>query len=794
MTEEESTREGVGLQYRPRLRLSAGREVAPRDGRHDHEALDLSLDEFAERLANPARGPKASGGYFLACEFAPGARTAADVIGPAAFVMLDLDSGDWDAASLELELDGIAFLAHTSSSHLKVNDFNPTGGPRFRVIVPLMGFRVSPAEHRLLARSLHRTLGLLDEPDELNAKKPDLCGTKLTQCVFWPTVETDEDLERFEFVDGRHFPPLSADEATYRIEDELEREAAEAAKAQADRECRRAERGGDREGASVIEAFNAAHDLAGLLVEFGYKPPRPPGKRWTSPRSESGRPSHVILEGADGRERVYSHRGPDEATEWQLCDSFDLYRLHAHAGDFRAAVRAASKKLGLDSRPAPQVREDTELRALDPRQLRAAAPDPPADDLFDEKGKFVPPALGAQLEAESPFLVGEGGTLYRYSRGVYRPDGEKWAGARVREVLGGAFRRARREEVIAWLSSRMPVDLTAPDASRLNVANGLLSWDGSTLEPHSPDFVSTIQIPVGWRPGAKCPRILAFLREVLPDEATVQLTLEIIGYALLPRNLFHVAVMLLGPGRNGKSVLLAIMQKLLGDANVANVPLQALGENRFAGASLGGKLANLCGDLDARAIDRTDLFKQLTGGDPVYAERKFKEAFSFRSFALPVFSANEPPQSSDQSEAWFERWVVLPMERTIPPERRVPDLAEKLATRAELEGLLVEALDALARLRARGRFVLPPSVEAAQASYRERLDSVGSFIHEALTFGPSGYVERGEVSRAYAQHCKGLDLRPVPAARLYDRIRAADPGVSDSKREGRRAFVGVSLR
>ena len=413
---------------------------------------------------------------------------------------------------------------------------------------------------------------------------------------------------------------------------------------------------------------------------------------------------------------------------------------------------------------------------------------------FDARNKFIPAALGEQLESEARFVVDDGGQLYRYSGGVYKPDGETWARARVREIMGDGFKRARREEVVAWLCSRMPTDLSTPPADRLNVANGLLSWDGSRLDPHTPDFVSTIQLPVEWNEAAQCPQILAFLADVLPDDETVDFVLEIIGYALYPRILFHVAAMLLGPGRNGKSKLLEFLTALLGDTNVSAVPLQALGENRFAGAALLGKLANVCGDLDARAIDRTDTFKQLTGGDPIHGERKFQHGFTFRSFALPIFSANEPPQSSDQSEAWFERWLVVPMEKTIPPEKRDPLLGEKLTTKPELEGLLVQALRALARLRERGRFDPPPAVLAAQGSYRERLDSVGSFIHEALTFGPSGYAERGEISKAYAQHCRGLNLTPVPAARLYDRIRSEDPGVSDSKRDGRRAFVGVSLR
>lgn len=419
---------------------------------------------------------------------------------------------------------------------------------------------------------------------------------------------------------------------------------------------------------------------------------------------------------------------------------------------------------------------------------------PRVADLFDREHGFMPSKMGERLLAECPVIVGEGGQLYRYLGGVYCDDAEEWVASRVRDVLGERFKRRHRDETLAWISSQMPVETATPPVDFLNVRNGLLVWDGSALKPHTPDFVSTVQVPVEWNPRARCERILGFLRDVLPDEETVQFVLEVIGYCLYPRNTMHVAILLRGPGRNGKSVLLAIIQALLGERNIAAVPLQQFAENRFAAASLVGKLANICGDLDARAITRTDLFKMLTGGDLIYTERKYQSGFSFHSFALPIFSANEPPQSADQSEAWFERWLVVPMEKTIAPAERDPNLIAKLTTEGEIQGLLVEAIKALARLRERGHFEIPAAVQAARDDYRERLDSVSSFIADDLRFGPEGYVTRPDLAKAYRSHCRELDLNAVPTGRLYDRIRTADPGITEPKRNGTRGFKGVSVR
>jgi hypothetical protein len=90
------------------------------------------------------------------------------------------------------------------------------------------------------------------------------------------------------------------------------------------------------------------------------------------------------------------------------------------------------------------------------------------------------------------------------------------------------------------------------------------------------------------------------------------------------------------------------------------VPLQRLGgEDRFSPARLVGKLANICGDIGPQSAKDMSLFKQLTGGDRIQAERKFHEPFEFISGATPVFSANEFPGSPDTTRAYKGRWAAV---------------------------------------------------------------------------------------------------------------------------------------
>jgi putative DNA primase/helicase len=299
----------------------------------------------------------------------------------------------------------------------------------------------------------------------------------------------------------------------------------------------------------------------------------------------------------------------------------------------------------------------------------------------------------------------------------------------------------------------------------------VLDWQTADLRPHSPDRLSIIQSPIAWDPDASCPAIDTFLAEVLPVDAQ-RFAREVVGYGLLPSAPLRKAFMLLGSGSNGKSTFLAVLRRLLGRRNVSSVPLQAFGESRFAAAEVYGKLANVCGDLDSRALRRSDLFKTLTGGtDAMMAERKYEHPFTYVPFAVMLFSANVAPASSDQSDAYFDRWVVLPFGRRFEGADVDPHLLDKLTAREELEGLLVQAVSGLMDLMERGRFDLPPLVLAANEEYRSKIDTVATFVDEACELGLQYTVTRQVLYEGYREWCRRNGRMPTAQTEFSPRLR-----------------------
>lgn len=100
-----------------------------------------------------------------------------------------------------------------------------------------------------------------------------------------------------------------------------------------------------RTGPSVIAAFNEAHDAVAILEAHGYVCAG--RKRWKSPQGH-GVAGVVLLPSG----RVYCHHASDPLGDEKAHDAFDLFALFDHAGDTRAAVRAAAELLGLGGRHA----------------------------------------------------------------------------------------------------------------------------------------------------------------------------------------------------------------------------------------------------------------------------------------------------------------------------------------------------------------------------------------------------------------------------------------------------------
>ncbi len=132
------------------------------------------------------------------------------------------------------------------------------------------------------------------------------------------------------------------------------------AEARAGRERRKAKASADPGGAmSIVEAFNANHDLTAEMERHGYSR-KGQGRDWRSPYSTTGSYAVRAFDGfwislsASDAAAGIGNTAPSGA---RIGDAFDLFVHFDHGGDFKAAVRDYAKEIGEDHRSKAEKAE-----------------------------------------------------------------------------------------------------------------------------------------------------------------------------------------------------------------------------------------------------------------------------------------------------------------------------------------------------------------------------------------------------------------------------------------------------
>lgn len=379
------------------------------------------------------------------------------------------------------------------------------------------------------------------------------------------------------------------------------------------------------------------------------------------------------------------------------------------------------------------------------------------------------------------------------------------------KVLDHRWRPQHDTALVRW------VELTVPELQpanhtghALNFRNGMLwLWTGEVVE-HSyepnPEWGDwTVQLPHYWIAAEDgdfedkddIPRAFdAFMEQTFPDPDMREFALEVMGYLLLIGNPFQQTFLFYGKGATGKSTLMHVIGKLLGQENIAAVSMSRLLSGRFNGAMLVDKLLNLAGETGAENIADPALLKALTGGDPISVERKGKDPFMYTPIAKHVFAANDFPKSEDATEAFFRRWVVLPFDHVVPPEDRLPEpvLHAQLTDPHELAGVLIRVVSALRRLIARGRFELPARAAEVRGEFTEGASDARGWLRERALLDPDATIRANDAWADYEQHYAAR-YGALGRNTFYAQLREI-PGVAWTHdiNTNQRLFTGLRLR
>lgn len=308
--------------------------------------------------------------------------------------------------------------------------------------------------------------------------------------------------------------------------------------------------------------------------------------------------------------------------------------------------------------------------------------------------------------------------------------------------------------------------------------------------------------PATYLPGADCAGNIwrSYLAGVQPDQTICDFLQRAAGYTLTGDCSEEVLFFLHGPAAAGKSTFVEALKAALGDY-AATLDFSVLLKSRYDsdGRSANPEIAKLPGTRMAISIEVSEgkrlaegLVKTLTGGDTISARGLYERR---NTEFVPQFKlwlvANDAPRMRDTDDALWRRVLIIPFNRSIPPESRDPRIKQELRFSEQgRAAVLAWAVQGCLLWQQYG-LAPPPAVQIATQAMRLEMDPCAEFWAERCIFGPAYQVTAANLRNAYLEWAEKAGVRPLTSKMLAERLEAK--GCTSSRTNAARLWNGIQL-
>ena len=404
-------------------------------------------------------------------------------------------------------------------------------------------------------------------------------------------------------------------------------------------------------------------------------------------------------------------------------------------------------------------------------------------DVHSDYPMMAAKAVFRDMQIECARAMERGQEVTKMQREVKRTGGEP--------IQRRMITMARSEE---GMSASLPDFDTDPYL--LGVKNGILDLRKGVLVPLTPDLLIRKRCSVIFDPSADAPRFRQFLEEIVPDKELRAFLVRFLGYCLTGSIKEHRWLFLIGEGRNGKSVLLRVMEKLLGRGYgqkvISDVLMQGAPKNSSGPQPeiLQLQGARFIFGSETREGQKWDdaRIKEITGGDPLtgrWLNQNAKITFD-PNFKL-VIAGNNFPIARDNSKGFWDRIIVFPFNVNFTDQQIDKHLEDKLF--GELVGVLNVLLEGLKDYEENGLGV-PKALTDAINEYRDQSDLIKQFIRDECDKDISLLESKKDVYARYKIWCIENGLSPLSSMRFSRQLGKQD---DISVMSDQRTWSGIKL-
>lgn len=364
-----------------------------------------------------------------------------------------------------------------------------------------------------------------------------------------------------------------------------------------------------------------------------------------------------------------------------------------------------------------------------------------AQELIDRNGKrkAVDMFNDAQADAYSAFAVAEAYRMFALKR-------------RESKNVTATLKEARPVlEIAPGVLDKDWYLLCTPDAT-FDLRKGL-----NGARAHSPDdFITKMTM---FSPSDKGTEIWqdALNTFFCGDEALIRYVQRVAGIVCVGQVFLEAMIIAYGDGRNGKSTFWNTLSRVLGSYS-GNISADSLTMNckrnvKPEMAETKGKRLLIAAELEEGTRLNTSIVKQLCSTDAVFAEKKYKDPFSFTPSHTLVLYTNHLPKVGAKDTGIWRRLIVIPFKAKIEGKNDVKNYTEYLcdnAGEAVMKWIIEGAYQAI---ELGFKVPFPKCVSDAIEEYKAENDWLGHFLDECCNIGDGMTAKSGELYATYRVYC-----------------------------------------
>ena len=237
------------------------------------------------------------------------------------------------------------------------------------------------------------------------------------------------------------------------------------------------------------------------------------------------------------------------------------------------------------------------------------------------------------------------------------------------------------------------------------------------------------------------------------NKALIEYVQRVAGIVCVGQVFLEAMIIAYGDGRNGKSTFWNTIARVMGSYS-GNISADTLTMNckrnvKPEMAETKGKRIMIAAELEEGTRLNTSMVKQLTSTDPVFAEKKYKDPFSFVPSHTLVLYTNHLPKVGAKDTGIWRRLIVIPFKAKIEGNSDIKNYTEYLCDNAG-EAIMKWMIEGAYQAIEMGfKFPFPKCVSDAIAAYKAENDWLGHFMDECCELGDSLSEKSGELYAAY---------------------------------------------